>query len=133
MDCDNNYAQISGETSQSFTATVNGNYAVKVTENNCTDTSACELVNNSLIMENSFENTPMLYPNPTTGELTLELGNLYENITLNVRTVTGQLVSTHNYRSNSKITFEIKEVPGIYIVEALNKKGNSAKFRVVKQ
>ena len=133
LDCNNNYAQISGETSQSFTATVNGNYAVEVTENNCTDTSACELVNNSLILENSFENIPLLYPNPTTGELTLELANVFENITLDVRTAVGQLVSTHVYKSKNKFTFEIKDLPGIYIIEALNEKGNSAKFRVVKQ
>ena len=127
LDCDDNYAQIPGETNQSFTATVNGSYAVEVTENNCADTSTCELVNNSLIMENNFENIPLLYPNPTTGELTLELGNVYETITLNVRTVIGQLVSTHVYESKNKLTFEIKDLPGIYIIECLNEKGASAR------
>jgi len=65
--------------------------------------------------------------------LTLELGNVYETITLNVRTVIGQLVSTHVYESTGKLSFEIKDLPGIYIIEVLNEKGNSAKFSVVKQ
>ena len=44
LDCDNNYSLIAGETNQSFTATANGSYAVEVTQNNCRDTSNCELV-----------------------------------------------------------------------------------------
>ena len=44
LDCDNNLAVIAGETSQSFTPSVTGNYAVVVTLNGCSDTSACFLV-----------------------------------------------------------------------------------------
>jgi len=44
IDCDNGNAPISGETNQSFTPTVTGNYAVVVTLDNCSDTSACALV-----------------------------------------------------------------------------------------
>ena len=35
------HTPIAGQTSQSYTATVNGSYAVKITQNGCTDTSAC--------------------------------------------------------------------------------------------
>ena len=35
------HTSIGGQTSQSYTATVNGSYAVKITQNGCTDTSAC--------------------------------------------------------------------------------------------
>ncbi len=41
LDCNNAFAQISGATQQSFTATVSGSYAVEVTYDNCTDTSDC--------------------------------------------------------------------------------------------
>jgi hypothetical protein len=41
VDCDDNFAVIANETNQSFTATVNGNYAVIVTDGACSDTSAC--------------------------------------------------------------------------------------------
>ena len=44
LDCDNNYAIINGETSQSYTASNTGNYAVEITVNNCLDTSDCYLV-----------------------------------------------------------------------------------------
>lgn len=41
IDCDNNNTPINGATSQQFIATVSGNYAVIVSDNNCSDTSAC--------------------------------------------------------------------------------------------
>ncbi len=44
IDCDNNNAPISGETNQSYTPTVTGNYAVEVTVNGCTSVSECILV-----------------------------------------------------------------------------------------
>jgi hypothetical protein len=44
VDCNNGYSAISGETSQSFTAVANGSYAVIVTEENCSDTSACFII-----------------------------------------------------------------------------------------
>lgn len=49
LDCDNNYAEIPGETNQSYTASVVGHYAVKITFSNLCetierDTSSCHLV-----------------------------------------------------------------------------------------
>lgn len=44
IDCDNNNSPISGETNQSYTPTVTGNYAVEVTVNGCTYVSECVLV-----------------------------------------------------------------------------------------
>jgi len=40
----NGYIPVSGQTSQSYTPTVTGNYAVIVTQNTCSDTSSCFLV-----------------------------------------------------------------------------------------
>lgn len=41
IDCDNNNAPVAGETSQDFTATTSGNYAVIITDGQCVDTSDC--------------------------------------------------------------------------------------------
>jgi hypothetical protein len=46
IDCSNNQPVI-GQTSQSFTATVSGNYAVIVNQSGCIDTSACYLADNN--------------------------------------------------------------------------------------
>jgi hypothetical protein len=53
-----------GEISQNFTATIDGNYAVIVIGNDCTDTSACVNVVSTGIDE--IDNIQInLYPNPS--------------------------------------------------------------------
>ncbi len=71
IDCSNNIA-MTGNTSQQYTAPVNGVYAVVVTEGACSDTSDCITINTIGIDE--FENIAFsLYPNPTDGQLTVAL------------------------------------------------------------
>ncbi len=41
LDCGNGFAAIPGEMNQTYSPTVNGNYAVMITQSGCTDTSAC--------------------------------------------------------------------------------------------
>jgi hypothetical protein len=68
LDCDNNYAIISGENGQSFTASATGNYAVEITKNGCEkDTSACEAVT--------------INQAPT--DITLSETSIYENVAAN--------------------------------------------------
>ncbi len=44
LDCDDNFSYVFGETGQSFTPVVTGNYAVEVNLNGCMDTSTCYLI-----------------------------------------------------------------------------------------
>jgi hypothetical protein len=131
LDCDNNYTPISGAISQNYTPVHSGNYAVEVTQNNCTDTSDCESITVVGVLENSFPAAPYIYPNPTSGKLSIQFKNVYKSITINVRTIGGRLVSSETHETTSYIPIEINEVTGIYIVEVFDNKGNSAKLRVV--
>ncbi|MFN4235397.1 MAG: T9SS type A sorting domain-containing protein [Bacteroidia bacterium] len=72
LDCGNNYAVISGATSQVFTPAVSGSYAVQLTENGCVDTSACVSITILGIEESNKENTWSIYPNPNRGHFTIE-------------------------------------------------------------
>jgi hypothetical protein len=79
VDCDNGNAAITGETGQSFTATQSGNYAVVVTENNCSDTSGCfNVIVVGLKISTGSEIT--LYPNPTEDRLLIEMTEAQEVI-----------------------------------------------------
>lgn len=71
LDCNSSYAIISGETNQNFTATINGNYAVAITENGCTDTSSCYTVIGVGLSEIISANNVDLFPNPVTNEFTV--------------------------------------------------------------
>ena len=64
IDCSNNQV-ISGATSQSYTATSNGNYAVVVTTTKCLDTSSCVAITSVGINQYDAINSLTIYPNPT--------------------------------------------------------------------
>jgi hypothetical protein len=51
LNCDDNNSMINGETNQTYTPTVTGNYSVEVTLNGCIDTSVCVLVDYTGINE----------------------------------------------------------------------------------
>jgi hypothetical protein len=61
LDCDNGFAIIPGATSASYTPTVDGNYAVEVTQNSCTDTSSCHAISGVGIAEHANEHGSILY------------------------------------------------------------------------
>lgn len=63
VDCDNGNNPISGETNQSFTATVNGNYACIITLPGCSDVSACQSITSLSIDEMNGSNVG-IQPNP---------------------------------------------------------------------
>jgi hypothetical protein len=46
LDCTTGYTQLAGETSDQYTATTTGNFAVEVNVDGCIDTSACILIEN---------------------------------------------------------------------------------------
>jgi Secretion system C-terminal sorting domain/FG-GAP repeat len=72
IDCDNNNLPITGETNQSFTPTVNGNYAVNIDDGTCVGTSICYLVTGLGINDNVAGSAIVVYPNPTKGNITIE-------------------------------------------------------------
>lgn len=60
---------IANETGQTFTPSQNGQYAVVVTENGCTDTSACLVVISAGINDQAASGNVVIYPNPADNEL----------------------------------------------------------------
>jgi hypothetical protein len=72
LDCNNTFAALPGQTSQIYTATADGNYAVEVKRHNCTDTSACYAVTGtSGIDKNNSAGNIKVYPNPANDIITI--------------------------------------------------------------
>jgi len=99
LDCDNSYALIAGETNQNFTATINGNYAVVVTQNGCTDTSACEMVNNVGI--DKINSNIKIHPNPTNDLIALEIEGYNGPFEVEIYDLQGRLLETTKSRTVS--------------------------------
>jgi len=117
LDCNNGFAAIGGANNQSFMATANGSYAVKVTQNGCTDTSLCINVSNANILENSFGNSLKAFPNPTQGDINIELGANYNDVLVIVRNATGQEVLRKSFSNANSLQINIPGEAGFYTVE----------------
>ncbi|MFT6921163.1 MAG: hypothetical protein ACJA1C_000157 [Crocinitomicaceae bacterium] len=121
IDCSNGNAVLTGETAQAYTATVNGDYAVIVTEGGCIDTSACVTINTISLVENALLNNVDIYPNPSNGKFTIEVTDLPLG-TLNVQVVDARgrvLLTTSKVltNGNGNVEINIQDVEaGIYFV-----------------
>lgn len=131
VDCDNGNAAITGETGQSFTPTMNGNYAVEITDGSCTVTSACTQIDGVGIVENGFGTDISVYPNPTRGIVMIDLGDKYENISIEVLNMTGQVVQRGSYTAAQNIELNIEGADGIYLIK-LTTEEESALIKITK-
>ena len=84
------------------------------------------------VEESTFEHSVTLYPNPTSGKLTVDFEKEYSNVSANVYDITGRVTAKIMNASTSKLDLEIEGKAGFYIVEIHTREGNSAKFKVVK-
>ena len=113
LDCNNNNSPISGETNQSYTAAVNGDYAVEVTKFNCTNISPCESVNNVGININN-EIDYVLYPNPNDGSFTLERSSGNDQADIIIYDLSGKEVYSDTWKSGRKKNIECNLSSGYY-------------------
>ncbi len=131
LDCNNGYLEIIGETNQSFTASQNGRYAVEITQNNCVDTSACFDVTSVGIMENTFDNTIIVYPNPTSGMFTVDLGRILGEFTVSITDMKGKAIHQTRYRNTEKFEMNLDLPSGIYML-IINSGNDRATIRLIK-
>lgn len=128
IDCSNNTA-IAGATSQSFTATMNGSYAVVVTSSLCSDTSACVTVNNVGVVDLSMFNGVSLSPNPVVNSLTITSSNPCLGVVFNSQ---GKMIKEINVLSNEHQINFTDEPSGVYFVKLIIE-GNEKTFKFIKQ
>lgn len=131
LDCNNGYSVINGETNQSFTATQNGNYAVEVTQNNCTDTSSCYAITNVGILENTFGSNITVFPNPTDGMLKIDMGETLAEFTISITDLSGKLLKQYAYKNTQMLELDLNVQAGIYLLTIISE-NKIAIIRLVK-
>ncbi len=112
LDCDNGNAVINGETSQSFTATVTGNYAVQITVGSCVDTSDCENVTVVGIDELSKASVNV-YPNPNDGVFNVITS---EQVNITIYNMLGEIVLTNVLNGGTHVLSLNSHPKGIYFI-----------------
>ncbi len=133
LNCDNGYDPIMGETNQVFDASFhgNGNYAVEVNLGVCIDTSDCYFV----LVEGVDEVINIvfnIYPNPTNGIFTVDLGNSNTLIHYKMLSVEGRMVEQGKTTENKIMLDLSNESQGVYFLQVQD--GNFSKvYKILKQ
>lgn len=130
--CDSNFAPIPGATSASYSAAADGSYAVVVSQNGCSDTSACILLTPSAIQPTLFTGQITVVPNPHQHEFRLDLPQEYDQVGIAIADVTGKLVYQHSYANAQFIPLRVQGAPGFYFVQ-VKADGMAATLKVMKQ
>ncbi|MDF3025722.1 MAG: hypothetical protein K0S23_29 [Fluviicola sp.] len=132
INCTNNLP-VAGATSASFTPTVNGSYAVIVTQNGCVDTSECTAITSMGIDELSANDLLAVYPNPSKGIFVLyDRYTLLSDQVLTVSNLLGETVySTRITDIKTSIDLSLAK-DGIYFVTVASNYGKLVR-KIVKE
>ena len=125
---------ISGANKQLFIPKDTGSYAVIISLFGYSDTSRCIPIFPVGIAErSSLRESISVFPNPTTGLVTIKLEGEFSNIQLHVRNIQGQLLKELSFKNDNNIQLELPNPSGIYFIQLTNSKGERANLKVVKQ
>lgn len=120
LDCNNNYAPISGATQQSYLVSVSGSYAVLVTDNNgCADTSACQVITVTNI--ESFAGSGQVvrvYPNPSVGKVFIDIDG-EEGDEVEVWSVMGKVLVRASVDASGTGLDLSSFAPGLYYIRVI--------------
>lgn len=116
LDCGNNYAPIANETAQLFSPTVTGNYAVTIDNDGCRDTSNCVFVDLAGVEELNKLASVQMFPNPSSGICTIDLGAIFESTLVKVCDMQGRVILEKKVVNQQVFELEINEASGTYLV-----------------
>lgn len=125
LDCNKAMAKIVGAINSVFIPSLNGSYAVEITQNGCVDTSDCYLITESI------ENTPFsggtikIFPNPTLGILEVRAQSINESGEYSIKVFDSKgtiIFDNSNMVAGNQIIEMIdlsKFSAGIYVIQIL--------------
>ncbi|HPR59798.1 MAG TPA: T9SS type A sorting domain-containing protein [Prolixibacteraceae bacterium] len=116
VDCNNNNAPVDGANQAQFTASENGNYAVEVTVGDCSLLSDCLSVTGVGFSEYTDEyNVMLVYPNPSVGKITLDVGPNYQGAYWELTDMKGSQIKQKQI--NSRLSeIDLGTNKGIYFI-----------------
>ncbi|HAW18598.1 MAG TPA: hypothetical protein DCX14_00300 [Flavobacteriales bacterium] len=130
IDCSDSSLVI-GATSEDYSPEKTGEYAVIVTQNGCTDTSEC--LNVKIVGVQQFDSSigASLYPNPTSGAVTIDLGKRYDHVWVRIMNAEGKIVRSVDGLSRRKTLLDLGQGTGLFTIYVYTEDGYQA-FRVIK-
>lgn len=120
IDCNNPEKFLEESNSQSFIPTVNGSYAVILTNGNCTVKSDCVTIAN-LKSEDFNLNAFSVYPNPSTGIFNIKTNQSIEKASITIADLNGRIVHQSKDENLKSKALDLNHLQnGIYILNIHN-------------
>ncbi len=110
---------IPNATNQSYTATSNGSYAVIVSQNGCSDTSLCYVINGLSLDMQSINDMMVVYPNPTEREVNIDLHTKYHKVNISLLDMIGREIYFYSFKDISSLKLAMPNMAGIYILKVI--------------
>lgn len=127
LNCGNGYAIVPGATSQSFSPSADGAYAVAITINNCTDTSSCQ-VYSTVGLEESLKTSISCAPNPVKDILEITADGPISSVEVIDLSGKNQLIKSEENKLDMTTLSN-----GVYLVNVTTTSGESCILRIIKQ
>jgi hypothetical protein len=83
------------------------------------------------LIENNFEYKPLVYPNPTVGNFSIDLGIIYNNVSITLTDINGRIIQFKNNLYGRFFDLEIDNSSGMYLLIVESGK-NKAVIRIIK-
>jgi len=128
VNCLTGNSAISGETNQTFTAMIDGEFAVIVSLNGCETTSDCIVIKTSSLIDLDTNSGIEIFPNPAENEINLLLNSTFIGAKLIITDTKGKELKYLTALSN-ELQIDISTLtPGIYFICASEKNSLRARF-----
>ncbi len=121
LDCNDSYSIIQGAINQSYTTTVNGSFAVEISNTNCSDTSSCITIVDAGIGGINKNIDVDIYPNPTKDKVNI-INNTNQKLNLNLYDIAGKLILSIESIDNNIVIDLQNYSDGVYILRISNDK-----------
>lgn len=133
LDCNDGMNPIPGQTAPSFTAVSTGSYAVEVTQNGCVSISNCYMVDILSVDEYLGDKKINIFPNPSRGNINVDLRIVNEPIEVRVYNSIGSLVLQESLKGSTLEQIRLNLPNGIYQLELSTMDGERAGHSVILQ
>jgi hypothetical protein len=97
------------------------------------DSSYCINTGNTGLFDSGFRESMVVYPNPTSGSISIDLGMIYEGVVVNLNNILGERLSTSTFKQTDHIEFEIDGDIGFYVMEILTFDNKKATIKLLKE
>ncbi|GAO31519.1 T9SS type A sorting domain-containing protein [Geofilum rubicundum] len=133
VNCEESFEPIEGAIAQSFNAVSSGSYAVIVSQHGCSLRSDCHMVVGSSLTGEQYQQGISVYPNPTSGRLTLQFEKVVGELRVRLFSLDGKLMTITEGFGTQQVDLQLNGLAaGVYLLE-VERDGQLSKVKVVKK